>query len=230
MIQTQESICNKYLHDDWQVFSIHKTKLSFKNCCRDTISPDMLSLLLFRSHPIHKNTLSACVPILPLVFQTRQGLWVPESRHTTMGTWNGPKVESEPDAWWIHQLFEPFIELSVIRLWCYLWAVSGPHCCMFTFRRTENSYRGRDIWRKVPVRYSSFLALHKGIIWWWLGCVWRIEKRKIRERERAKVKVWCWNAYSVCSQNDSDLDFSSSSEYRASTKPCGASSLFKVLN
>ena len=34
------------------------------------------------------------------------------------------------------------------------------------------------------VRYSSFLALHKGIIWWWLGCVWRIEKRKIREREQ----------------------------------------------
>ena len=34
--------------------------------------------------------------------------------------------------------------------------------------------------------------------------------------------VWC--------QNDSDLDFSSSSEYRASTKPCRASSLFKILD
>ena len=27
----------------------------------DTVPPDMLSLLLFRSHPIHENTLLACV-------------------------------------------------------------------------------------------------------------------------------------------------------------------------
>ena len=44
-----------------QVFSVHKTKLSFKNSCMDTVSPDMLSLLSFRSHPMHKNTLSACM-------------------------------------------------------------------------------------------------------------------------------------------------------------------------
>ena len=37
--------------DKCKCFSIHKTKISFKKCCMDTVSPDMLSLLLFRSHP-----------------------------------------------------------------------------------------------------------------------------------------------------------------------------------
>ena len=44
-----------------QMFSVHKTKLSFKKCCMDTVSPDMLSLLLLRSHPIPENTTSVCV-------------------------------------------------------------------------------------------------------------------------------------------------------------------------
>ena len=44
----QESICNK-------------CSLKFKNSCIDTVSPDMLGLLLFNNHPIHENTLSACV-------------------------------------------------------------------------------------------------------------------------------------------------------------------------
>ena len=38
---------------------------------------------------------------------------------------------------------------SLGRFWYYSRATQGPHCCMSTFRRTENSYRGLDIWRKV---------------------------------------------------------------------------------
>ena len=38
---------------------------------------------------------------------------------------------------------------SLGRFWYYLRATQGPHCWMFTFRRTKNSYRGWDIWRKV---------------------------------------------------------------------------------
>ena len=39
---------------------------------------------------------------------------------------------------------------SLDRFWYYFKATQGPHCCMFNFRTAENSYRGRDIWRKVP--------------------------------------------------------------------------------
>ena len=39
---------------------------------------------------------------------------------------------------------------SLGRLWYYLKATQGPHCCMFNFRTAENSSRGRDIWREVP--------------------------------------------------------------------------------
>ena len=38
---------------------------------------------------------------------------------------------------------------SLGRFWYYLKATQGPHCCMFNFRTTENSSRGRDIWREV---------------------------------------------------------------------------------
>ena len=41
-----------------QVFSVHK-KVIFQEM--DTVSTDLLSLLLFRSNPMHENTLSACV-------------------------------------------------------------------------------------------------------------------------------------------------------------------------
>ena len=49
-----------------QTFSVHKTKLSFMNNCLDKVSPDMLSLLFFKSHPMHENILSICL----LVFGT----------------------------------------------------------------------------------------------------------------------------------------------------------------
>ena len=39
---------------------------------------------------------------------------------------------------------------SLGRFWYYLEATQGPHCCVSNFRTTENSYRGRDIWREVP--------------------------------------------------------------------------------
>ena len=39
-----------------QVFSLYKTKLSFKNSCMNTIFPDMLNLLLFK-----REHLPACV-------------------------------------------------------------------------------------------------------------------------------------------------------------------------
>ena len=39
---------------------------------------------------------------------------------------------------------------SLGRFWYYLKATQGPHCCVSNFRTTENSYRGRDIWREVP--------------------------------------------------------------------------------
>ena len=45
---------------------------------------------------------------------------------------------------------------SLGRFWYYLRATQGPHCCMFNFHTTENSSRGRDIWREVP---SSQLAV-----------------------------------------------------------------------
>ena len=41
-----------------QVFSVHK-KVIFQEM--DTVYTDLLSLLLFRSNPMHENTLSACV-------------------------------------------------------------------------------------------------------------------------------------------------------------------------
>ena len=41
-----------------QVFSVHK-KVIFQEM--DTVSTDLLSLLLFRSNPMHENNLSACV-------------------------------------------------------------------------------------------------------------------------------------------------------------------------
>ena len=37
----------------------HISKLSLKKSCIEMVSPDMLSLLLLRSHPIQENTLSA---------------------------------------------------------------------------------------------------------------------------------------------------------------------------
>ena len=39
---------------------------------------------------------------------------------------------------------------SLGRLWYYLEATQGPHCCMSNLCTTENSSRGRDIWREVP--------------------------------------------------------------------------------
>ena len=41
--------------------TVHNSKLSFRNSCMDTFSPDIHSLLFLRSHPIHENTLSAWV-------------------------------------------------------------------------------------------------------------------------------------------------------------------------
>ena len=38
---------------------------------------------------------------------------------------------------------------SLDRFWYYSRDTLGPHCCISTFRRTENSYQGLDIWRKV---------------------------------------------------------------------------------
>ena len=37
----------------------YSSKLSLRKSCIVTLSPDMLSLLLLRSHPIQENTLSA---------------------------------------------------------------------------------------------------------------------------------------------------------------------------
>ena len=51
----------RYKYRSQNETNVHKTKLSFKNSCIDTVSPDMLSLLLFNNHPIHENTLSAWV-------------------------------------------------------------------------------------------------------------------------------------------------------------------------
>ena len=70
--------------------------------------------------PVHLSS------ILPLVSQSREGLWVPEVRHTI------------------------YSMESLGRFWYYLKATQGPHCCMFNFRTAENSSRGRDIWREVP--------------------------------------------------------------------------------
>ena len=42
----------------WESMYLH---VSFKNSCTDKVSPAMLSLLLFKSHTIHENILSACV-------------------------------------------------------------------------------------------------------------------------------------------------------------------------
>ena len=67
--------------------------------------------------------------ILPLVSQSREGLWVPEVRHTI------------------------YSMESLGRFWYYLKATQGPHCCMFNFRTAENSSRGRDIWREVLEMY-----------------------------------------------------------------------------
>ena len=39
----------------------YSSKLSLRKSCIVTLSPDMLSLLLLRSHPIQENTLSAWV-------------------------------------------------------------------------------------------------------------------------------------------------------------------------
>ena len=44
-----------------QVFSVHKSQVIFQESCMDTVSPDMFSLLLFKSNPIHEKTLSTCV-------------------------------------------------------------------------------------------------------------------------------------------------------------------------
>ena len=44
-------------------------------------------------------------------------------------------------------------------------------------------------------------------------------------QELPPSSLWC-----VWCQHDSDLDFSSSCEYRASTKPCRVSSLFRILD
>ena len=35
----------------WWLTNVHKTKLSFKNSCRDTVAPDILNLLLFMITP-----------------------------------------------------------------------------------------------------------------------------------------------------------------------------------
>ena len=49
-----------------QVFSVHKTKLSFKNSCMDTVFPNMLILLLFK-----RERLPACV-LLPSARHTQE--------------------------------------------------------------------------------------------------------------------------------------------------------------
>ena len=41
--------------------SSQSSRLSFRKSCIVTLSPDRLSLLLLRSHPIQLKTLSACV-------------------------------------------------------------------------------------------------------------------------------------------------------------------------
>ena len=142
--------------------SVLQNQIIFQESCTDKVSPDMLSLLLLRSHPIHKNTLSTCV------------------------------------------------------------LVPGTHRYFLASLGT--------------VGYSSFLALHqsreflsasKGTFDDSLVMFGGLKRENQRE---SKVEVKCWNVYSVWCQNDSDLDFSTSSEYRASTKPCRASSLFEILD
>ena len=52
-----------------QLFSVHITKLSLKKSCMDTASPDLLILLLFKSHPIHENTCQlVCWWLVPRVY------------------------------------------------------------------------------------------------------------------------------------------------------------------
>ena len=48
---------------------------------------------------------------------------------------------------------------SLGRFWYYLKATQGPHCCVSNFRTTENSYRGRDIWREVHCLVAPILSI-----------------------------------------------------------------------
>ena len=128
-----------------QLFSVHITKLSVKKSCIDTVSPDLLILLLFKSHPIHENT-------------CRLVCW-----------WLKPRVHP----------CQPCQHPSWLSTRQFLLSSKGP--------------------------FDDDLVIFGGL-----------------KSESGSQMMKC--------QSDSDLHFSSSSEYRASTKPCRASSLFKMLD
>ena len=81
------------------------------------------------------------------------------------------------------------MDSSGIRLWCYLRAVPGPHCWMSFFRRTKNSYRGLDIWRKMPARplpmvKDSFLFFTRDLL---DHCRWIMTKHNLNRLLPYKV-------------------------------------------
>ena len=129
-----------------QVFSVHKTKLSFKNSCIDT---------------------------------TQSSLTCSSSSCSTENT-------SQPVCW------------------CQ--AHTGTSLPALPTSGTPPSWLSPESSCQLP-------SAHLMMVWLCL------EDWKGKVREKAIVEVKCWNVYSVWCQNDSDLDFSTSSEYRASTKP-----------
>ena len=73
-----------------QTFSVHKTKLSFKNSCMDTVFPDMLIILLFK-----REHLPACV-LVPGTSAQRVGffnIWSGRVLDKIPGSGSGRSVE-----------------------------------------------------------------------------------------------------------------------------------------